>query len=94
MKTKIFGGIVLVAIAAAVAFNVSLSKQTPNHASKLVLANVEALASETNNNAKGYPSTKTITNYFYDDNGKLIRTETHNEPCCASGSLPCSASPC
>jgi len=30
----------------AAAFNVSLSKQTPNQASKLVLANVEALASE------------------------------------------------
>jgi len=43
--TKIFGGIVLVAIA-AVTFNVSLSKQTHNQASQLVLANVEVLAVE------------------------------------------------
>lgn len=46
MKTKIFSGVTIVAIAAVVAFNVSLSKQTSNQASQLVLANVEALAQD------------------------------------------------
>ena len=45
MKTKIFGGIAIVAIALAVAFNVSLNTSTTNNASLLALANVEALAS-------------------------------------------------
>jgi hypothetical protein len=44
MKTKIFGGATIVAIAVVVTFNVSLSKQTSNQASQLVLDNVEALA--------------------------------------------------
>jgi len=44
MKTKIFGGIAIVAIAAAVAFNVTLSNQKQDAASLLALANVEALA--------------------------------------------------
>ena len=46
MKTKIFGGIAIVAIALAVAFNVSLNTGKTNNASLLALANVEALASE------------------------------------------------
>ncbi len=44
MKTKIFGGIAIVAIALAVAFNVSLNTGKTNNASLLALANVEALA--------------------------------------------------
>ncbi len=44
MKTKIFGGIAIVAIAIAVAFNVTLSNQKQDAASLLALANVEALA--------------------------------------------------
>ncbi len=44
MKTKIFGGIAIVAIAVAVAFNVSVSNQKQDAASLLALANVEALA--------------------------------------------------
>jgi len=44
MKTKIFGGIAIVAIAAAVALNVSISNQKQDKASMLALANVEALA--------------------------------------------------
>ena len=46
MKTKFFGGIAIVAIALAVAFNVSLNTSKTNNASVLALANVEALASE------------------------------------------------
>ncbi len=46
MKTKIFGGIAIVAIALAVAFNVSLNTGKTNNTSLLALANVEALASE------------------------------------------------
>ena len=45
MKTKFFGGIAIVAIALAVAFNVSLNTGKTNNASLLALANVEALAS-------------------------------------------------
>jgi hypothetical protein len=44
MKTKIFGGIAIVAIAAAVALNVSMSNQKQGVASKLTLANIEASA--------------------------------------------------
>jgi len=44
MKTKIFGFIAIVAIAAAVALNVTLSNQKQDAASMLALANVEALA--------------------------------------------------
>jgi len=46
MKHKIFGGIAVLAIAAAIAFNVTLSKQS-NGLSNVSLANVEALAEET-----------------------------------------------
>ena len=47
MKTKIFGGIALMAIAAAVAFNVSLNlNKSNNQLSQLALANVEALAGD------------------------------------------------
>jgi hypothetical protein len=94
MKTKILGGIAIVAIAIAVALNVNMTNKKSDKTSLLALANVEALAQSEGEGTKGYPSTKTITNYFYDDNGRLIRSETHNEPCCASGSLPCSANPC
>ena len=45
MKIKIFGGIAIVAIAAAIAFNVSLNlNKSNNQLSQLALANVEALA--------------------------------------------------
>ncbi len=44
MKSKIFGGIAIVAIAGAMAFNVTMSNQKQNQASLLALANVEALA--------------------------------------------------
>jgi hypothetical protein len=44
MNKKIFGGIAIVIIAAAVALNVSMSNQKQDAASMLALANVEALA--------------------------------------------------
>ena len=44
MKKKIFGGIAIVAMAVAVAFNVTLGNQNQDKASILALANVEALA--------------------------------------------------
>jgi len=46
MKKKIFGGIAIVAIAVAMAFNVTLSNQKQDKASMLALANVEALAQD------------------------------------------------
>jgi len=46
MNKKIFGGIAILAIAVAVAFNVSVSNQKQDAISMLALANVEALASE------------------------------------------------
>ena len=52
MKTKIFGGIAIVVIALAVAFNVSLNTSKTNNASLLALANVEALASESGSTSK------------------------------------------
>jgi len=45
MKKKIFGGIVILAIAIAAAWNVNISSKT-NRMSNVKLANVEALAEE------------------------------------------------
>ncbi|NCB69923.1 MAG: hypothetical protein EOM47_13915 [Bacteroidia bacterium] len=44
MKTKFFGGIAILAIALAMAFNVSLNTGKSKNTSLLALANVEALA--------------------------------------------------
>ena len=44
IKQKLFGGIAIVVIALAVAFNVRLNTGKTNNASLLALANVEALA--------------------------------------------------
>ncbi|MDD3323183.1 MAG: hypothetical protein PHS59_17255 [Paludibacter sp.] len=44
MKKKIFGGIAVVAIAVAVAFNVSVVNQRSNYVSNFALVNVEVLA--------------------------------------------------
>jgi len=44
MKTKILGGIAIVAIAVTVSFNVTLSNKKQDNTSMLALANVEALA--------------------------------------------------
>jgi|JFJP01.1.fsa_nt_gi hypothetical protein len=44
MKTKIFGGIAILSIAVAAAFNVSVSNQKSDKTSMLALANVEVLA--------------------------------------------------
>ncbi|MDL2241948.1 NVEALA domain-containing protein [Bacteroidales bacterium OttesenSCG-928-L03] len=47
MKKKIFGGILVIALAVVAAFNVNLNSGN-NELSLLCLANVEALAVETN----------------------------------------------
>ena len=49
MKKKIFGGIAVLAIAAVAAWNVSVNKQTEGF-STIMLANVQALAQESNPN--------------------------------------------
>ena len=78
MKTKFFGGIAIVAIALAVAFNVSLNTSKTNNASVLALANVEALASE-GDGSTWICSTYTskvdndYTEDCYDDNGNRLR---------------------
>ncbi|GAB6008827.1 NVEALA domain-containing protein [Dysgonomonas reticulitermitis] len=51
MKKKIFGSLIVIAIAAVAAFNVNMNPVQESNMSPLALANVEALAqSETNNN--------------------------------------------
>jgi len=60
MKKKIFGGIAVLAIAAAAAFNVNFSAQS-NGLSDVSLANVEALAQESTTT---YPSCNTDIYYF------------------------------
>jgi hypothetical protein len=50
MKKKIFGSLIVIAIAAVAAFNVSFNSQSDS-LSAMTLANIEALAqNETNNN--------------------------------------------
>ena len=53
MKKIIFNSIAVLAIAATIAFNVNLSKQG-NGLSDISLANLEALANESNENVKLY----------------------------------------
>jgi hypothetical protein len=54
MSKKLFGGIVILAIAAVAAWNVNLNSQS-NDLSDIALTNVEALASENNcHNTNGY----------------------------------------
>ena len=95
MKKKIFLGVFALALLAAAGFGVNKSMSSDAQLSDLALANVEALAQENGGGeTKGYPTSKKIINYFYDSNGRLIRTEEHVEPCCISGNFTCSYPPC
>lgn len=93
MKTKIFivGIILLSAIVGRINY---VNKMDEKLLTNLSLANVEALANNENTNKKGLPTSKEVTKYFYDDQGKLIRTEKYTASCCAEGSLECTNSPC
>ena len=80
MKTKTFGGLFILAIAAVAAFNVSINVQN-NQLSPLALANMEALAQESNNAGNGNSSyythllgrPKECTLYLaFDANGNLV----------------------
>jgi len=62
MKKKIFGGIAVLAIVAAAAWNVNLGSKT-NGMSNVMLANVEALAGE--NNGSGSHGCDTKMSYEY-----------------------------
>ena len=95
MKIKIFGGIALMAIAAAVAFNVSLNlNKSNNQLSQLALANVEALASE-GGGSNWICSTYTskvedeYTEDCYDSNNQRVRkiSERYATRVCNSGWL-------
>jgi hypothetical protein len=52
MRTKIFGGIAVLAIVAVAAWNVNLNSQPSYKLSDTMLANVEALAQETGTGAR------------------------------------------
>jgi hypothetical protein len=95
MKKRILSGLFALALLATAGFGVQKSVKSEASLSDLALANVEALAqNEDGNNSKGSPTSKTVTKFFYDSEGKLIRTEEHVEPCCIPGSLNCYAPPC
>jgi hypothetical protein len=93
MKKKIFGGIAVLAIAAVAVVNVNLNSQN-NDLSDISLANVEALAVESDVPRVKYSSTKTITKNYYNPDGTLDRTESWSEPCCATGDGTCSGQTC
>ncbi|MDR0506066.1 MAG: NVEALA domain-containing protein [Dysgonamonadaceae bacterium] len=93
MYKKVLYGIAILAIAAVAAWNVNVNSQK-EELSDVMLANVEALASETDSASKGTPGTKTTTKYEYDSDGRLIQTITISVSCCASGNDLCSYGPC
>ena len=81
MKLKIItiSIILLCTIAVVTHYNQKVNKKMLTN---LSLANIEALASFDE-------STNQITKYFYNDQGRLIRTEKFKQSCCANGSLDC-----
>jgi hypothetical protein len=93
MKKYIISGIAVLAIAAVAVINITLSNGKTNSLSDLQLANVEALAQESNS-SMGYHTTKTVTVYYYDSEGRLTRTESWTEPCCSIGGIQCSGNSC
>lgn len=90
MKKKIFGGLFILAIAAVAAFNINMNRQD-NRQSFLSLANVEALAGESENKDENdwYVTKCTTTVYQYDERGRVSKTTTYEHPCCVDGSSPC-----
>lgn len=89
MKLKIItiSIILLCTIAVVTHYNQKVNKKMLTN---LSLANIEALASfDESTNQKGLPTSKEFTKYFYDDQGRLIRTEKFKQSCCANGSLDC-----
>ncbi len=101
MKKKFLGAIFALAVMVATGYGVNKSMQHDADLSDMALSNVEALAwfegideDDKDEIDRGYPSKKTITVYTYDDEGNLIRTETYEEPCCASGKYGCEYTPC
>ena len=95
MKKKIFGGIAIVAIALAVAFNVSLSNQKQDKASMLALANVEVLAEAESDcflkvNCKIIEEYEDITYYHWNDVLDYKITFVIKETfCIGTGSICC-----
>jgi hypothetical protein len=87
MKTKILGGIAIVAIAAAVAFNVHLNMSKTNSASLLALSNVEALAWEMNGPTDWfkYGFTKDETTRETPCSGTSTTTTTSTTPSASAG---------
>lgn len=94
MKTKKI--IVGIALSCAIIIKINYDQKIDKKLlTNLSLVNMEALASfDESTNNKGLPTTKEITKYFYDDQGRLIRTEKYTQSCCANGSLDCTNPPC
>jgi hypothetical protein len=92
MKKKILIFMIATSVVALAGWNVSRAGSEAA-LSDMALENVEALAQESDNN-RGYPTTKTITVYYYNSSNQLERTETYTVPCCAQGSYCCSYSSC
>lgn len=76
-------------------FNVQLNAKSVN-LSDLALANIEALANgETGEVKLAIAQKQTVTNYYYDVDGKLIKTVTYEEDCCGAASVwPCTYKQC
>lgn len=91
MKKIIIGGIAVLTIAAAVAFNVNLCRQDNSH-SLLSLANIEALAQESSENKYSYtywynsPCTVYVGG-AYATGKKVTCTTGSDHPVCADCSL-------
>ena len=80
MKKKIFGGVLLLAIAAVAAFNVNFNMNENNKLSSLALANIEALASGEQNTG----CYKVEVSSTRKDNGSVV-SESENVDCTQGG---------
>jgi len=92
MNKKIFGGIALLVIAAAVALNVTLSNQKQKAASLLALVNVEALA-QSEGNETGYQSMLVTENGSDYEclNGHSYKVNKYNVSCWGKGTMSCTS---
>jgi len=93
-KILLVATIAIVTLAMTTFNVVNFSTKTNNGMSDLMLANAEALASDENSSGKGLPDTQVVTDYIYDDNGRLIKTIVYNESCCRDGLMNCSYKRC
>ena len=92
MKNKIFGSLIVLAVAAVSAWNVNYNSQA-NRMSDITLLNVEALAEENDANGKGAEREREIKETYYREfKGKTQYCIEITKECIGSGNVVCNES--